>query len=86
MIYDGIKFILEETILSVVFSNSGEAFHFQGPDTKISGLTLKIIGLSLETALSYYYEITSSSDIESFQLDELPGTSSEFYFDYDLNS
>lgn len=84
MIYNGLKFILEDTILSVVFTNSGKAFHFQGPDTKILGFTLKIVGLSVETAHSYYTKIISSSDINFFKLDELSGAIPEYYSDSDL--
>ncbi|MCT4635674.1 MAG: hypothetical protein N4A31_05495 [Rickettsiales bacterium] len=82
--YKGLKFILENNnILGIAFTNTGEAFHFNGPDTKIVGLTLTIIGLSLEKAMEYYNEITSIHDIESLKLNELSGAGYEYYQDSD---
>ncbi len=82
--YNGLKFILENNdILGITFTKAGEAFHFKGPNTKIVGLTLTIIGLSLEKAIEYYHEITSSYDIELLKLDELSGASCEYYQDSD---
>lgn len=82
MIYNGLKFILEDnSILGIIFTNAGKAFHFQGPDTKILGFTLTIVGASLETALNYYHGIEFNSDINLLKLDELPGATNEFYSD-----
>lgn len=69
MIYDGVKFILEDTVLSIAFTSAGEAFHISGRDIDIAGSVLTITGFSLGLSYKLYKSVKCTADIELLGLD-----------------
>ena len=72
MVYNGIRFIVENDInLNIIFTSTGDAFHVSGSDPVFIYSVKTIVGLSLKTALFYYYSISHIDDIEFLGLEAM---------------